>query len=75
MLCRDAGIIARYLDWAVNSGEVRNQDIIYAFGALAANRHARAQSWTYVKTSWGALFERYKHTGQLLGHVATIPLG
>ena len=60
---REPPLVTRYLDWAFNSGDVRNQDLMYALGALAANRHGRDLAWLYLQQHWAELMDRYKVCG------------
>jgi hypothetical protein len=55
---RVPALVTRYLDWAVNSGEVRSQDLVYALGALSGNVHARTIAWDWLVAHWAELMEK-----------------
>jgi len=51
-------LIQRALKFST-SEDVRNQDIIYAFNGLQANRKSRRPLWNFIKENWYLMHERY----------------
>ncbi len=48
---QDPSLVTRFMDWALYSGDVRDQDLLYALGTVSANRKARGVAWTYIQVS------------------------
>ena len=57
----DPALVARYMEWALYSGDVRNQDVIYALGAVSSNRRGRDVAWAFlqVSRSWWVCWRRW----------------
>lgn len=51
------------------SEEVRPQDIIYIIASLGSNPHSRRASWSFVKSHWGVLEQRYLSNFAILGNL------
>ncbi|CAJ0759686.1 17349_t:CDS:2, partial [Entrophospora sp. SA101] len=51
-------LIQRSLDFAI-SDEVKEQDIIYSFSGLQANRKSRRALWEFVKKNWDLDIESF----------------
>eukprot|EP01088_Endostelium_zonatum_P022432 TRINITY_DN964_c0_g1_i1.p1 TRINITY_DN964_c0_g1~~TRINITY_DN964_c0_g1_i1.p1 ORF type:complete len:478 (+),score=135.06 TRINITY_DN964_c0_g1_i1:336-1769(+) len=57
--------IARTLEWALNSGEVRHQDIVFVVGVISACGGAgREMVWDYIRKNWDVVHDKFK--GQFL---------
>jgi len=41
------------------SGEVRDQDIMYAFGTVSSNPAGRHLTWNFLKNNWERIYKRF----------------
>lgn len=51
------------------SEHVRSQDVIYILSSLGANPQSRRASWSFVKSHWGVLEDRYVTNLSILGNI------
>ena len=67
---KDKPRIIKTLEWALNSGEVRHQDIVFVVGVIsAAGGEGRQIVWDYIKKNWDAIH------GQIQGPIFTQSVG
>ncbi|KAI1317204.1 Aminopeptidase 2 mitochondrial [Mortierella claussenii] len=71
---RHPALVQQLLELSV-SEEVKAQDIIYFFGGLSRNPHARHELWEYIKTNWEMLSNRYVGSMALLGNIVKSGVG
>ncbi|KAI9290700.1 hypothetical protein K502DRAFT_326607 [Neoconidiobolus thromboides FSU 785] len=71
---RNPELISEALNYGI-SDQVRNQDIIYIFSSLGANTASRRASWSFIKSHWGVLEERYSTNFAILGNLLKYTAG
>jgi puromycin-sensitive aminopeptidase len=58
-------LLRRALEWSLDSGEVRSQDLPYPIGAVAARQAGAAVAWSLFRSRFEELRERLSPTGFL----------
>eukprot|EP00897_Mesotaenium_endlicherianum_P006584 jgi/Mesen1/5954/ME000301S05083 len=71
---RDAELVKEYLEFGLDSDNVKAQDLLYVFASLAGNKHGRDIQWAFVKERWETIYGRYQQAHGLIQYVACIPL-
>ncbi|GAQ88892.1 aminopeptidase M1 [Klebsormidium nitens] len=70
---KDPELIQDFLNFGIDTEQVRSQDVLYMLGGLSANRYARDAAWEFVKAHWDDVFyPRFKKG--MLQYVASIPI-
>jgi len=72
----DTGILENVLDYAFNSGRVRNGDFIYVLAAMGSHPTGQRAAWAFMQANWKAISERYSGGGlKMLGRVIELTIG
>ncbi|KAG0041377.1 hypothetical protein BGZ83_001888, partial [Gryganskiella cystojenkinii] len=66
-------LIKRVFEFALSS-EVRSQDFPYVLSGLSMNIKARHAAWTWIKSNWSFLKERFTGNMNMLGFCVKIPV-
>ncbi|KAG0370209.1 hypothetical protein BGZ54_007318 [Gamsiella multidivaricata] len=66
-------LIQRTFDLAM-SDDVRSQDFVYVLAGLATNIKARHAAWTWIKSNWTTIQERFTGNMGMLGYCVKIPV-
>jgi len=67
----DPGLFERYLE-LLSTGEVRSQNLSFAYRAALRNRHHGARGWAAVRDGWGSIRDRlpFNATHRMLEGIA-----
>lgn len=66
---RQPALTLRTLQWALDSGEVREQDLFYATATCSTHKDGRELVWQFMKENWAKFHEKLGETAMLIDRV------
>ncbi|CAO3614306.1 unnamed protein product [Cunninghamella blakesleeana] len=66
---KDADLINRCLSMILDENQVRPQDVMYIFGSLGVNDHARDKLWDYFTENYEVLHSKFGKNISMFGNI------